>query len=406
MGTFTLTAAELHNELAEMQAHRTAFEATRISEQETAFEMTTAEALAFEMAVCPEEFERMVTFAARRAVYGWGVWEAEAAAELGDGLVHHTKERRVARLVEEVVEVITASTRPKNKYSKGFALTAAFEATVKNAEAIRPIKASVKPITVGATAIYRDDTTSLVRESVARTISKRYANGTAAPFSAAPAAAYRVLAGIEALATYLVGLPEPLAIAEFKDLGVELGHLYDEAADALDTLRYGQGVTQKEGRAARALAAFRAELEGMTADEQADAWRAREEQIAEWAESNNEGYRRKAAAAERAPEVLDLRGGVSMDAEDSAQFDGAASTFDEEYLASAWASIAPQFGYSDPGELAAAVTWRTDGHKASKALSTYFNSSNSRPYRAATARAQALDIAAVRVALAEELITS
>ncbi|WP_447947970.1 hypothetical protein [Microbacterium maritypicum] len=412
MGNFTLTPAELHNELAEMQAHRQAYQAAAASEQ-TGFEMTAAEVLAFERSIRPDTFDRMVTFAARRAVYGADIWEADAAAELGIGLVNHTKERRVARLVREIEEVITASTRPENKYVEGFALTAAFEATVKNVDAARPIKASVSPITIGATAIYREDTTSLVRESVARTISKRYARGTAATFDASTAAAFRILAGIEALAGYLVALPEPLATAEFKDLGVSLERLYDEAADALDTLRYSHKVTRREGRAARDLAVFEAGLEGLDEEEQADAWLAREEEIAGWAASKSEEERAKAKAAGRARAVLALRGGVSTDAEDAPQFDGV-TTFDDDDdedreeallagLDGAYAAIAPAFGYINPAELAAAVEWRTDGKEKSKALRNFFGTSNSRPYRAALANARVLDIDAVRAALAGEL---
>lgn len=411
MGTFTLTAAELHNELAEMQAHRQAYQAA--ASEQTGFEMTAAEALAFEMSVCPEVFDRMLTFAARRAVYGAGVWEADAAVERGEGLVNHSKERRVQRLVTEMDEVITASTRPKNEYAEGFALTAAFAATFENAEAIRPIKASVSPITVGATAIYREDTTSLVREGAARTISKRYARGTAATFDASTAAIFRILAGIEALAGYLVALPGPLATAEFKDLGVSLERLYDEAADALDTLRYSHKVTRREGRAARDLAAFEAGLEGLDEEEQADAWLAREEQIVRWGASKSESERAKAKAAGRARAVLALRGGVSTDAEDAPQLDGVA-TFDdfdhedrEEALLAGldgvYAAIAPAFGYADPAELAAAIKFRTDGLEKSRALSNFFGTSNSRPYHKALARARALDIDAVKAALLEEM---
>lgn len=407
MGHFTLTAADLRTELAEMQAHRTAFEAARISEQETAFDMTTTEALAFEMTACPDEFERMVTFAVRHAVYGQGVWEAEAAAELGVGLVNHTRERRVQRLVEEATALIKADAEVE-ALAEGFTINAAFEAAAKNEHAIRSIRKAANRITVGATKVHRADTESLARVAAARAMSASYSKGATAPFDASPAAAYRILAGIEALVTYLHDLIEPLAEAELRDLGFSTKRLRKEAADGLDTLRYGFGVIREVGRAARDLAAFEAGLEGLDAEEQADAWLAREEQIAEWAASEKQSEREKAAAAAEAPVALALRSGISMDAEDGAQHvarlgDARREEVLTESLDAVWATVAQQFGYSDPAELAAAVEWRTDGTEKSKVMRNFFGTSNSHRYRAALARARALDLHEVRVTLADEL---
>ncbi|KJL22914.1 hypothetical protein RN51_01659 [Microbacterium oxydans] len=395
MGTFTLTAAELHTELAEMQAHRTTYaEATGA---DTAFEMTA----------CPETFERMVTFAARRAVYGQGIWEAEAAAELGIGLVNHARERRVQRLVEEATALIKADAEVE-KLAEGFTINAAFEAAAKNEHAIRSIRKAANRITVGATAVHRADTESLARVAAARAMSATYTKGATTPFNASPVAAYRILAGIEALVAYLHDLAEPLAKAERSDIGFSAKKLRYEATDALDSLRYCYGVSREQARAARDLAAFTKGIERLDAEEQADAWLAREAQIAEWAASKNKSERAKASAAADAAEVLAVDISVSMDAEDGAQYaarlgDARREAVLADGLGAAWAAIAPQFGYADPAELAAAVEWATDGSKASKALSTFFETSNSRPYHAALARARALSIDAVRAALASEL---
>lgn len=396
MGHFTLTAAELHNELAEMQAHRTAYA-----------EAMSADS-AFDMTACPETFERMVTFAARRAVYGQGVWEAEAAAELGIGLVNHTRERRVARLVAEATALINADAGIEN-LPEGFTINSAFEAAAKNEHADRVVRKAASRITVGATAVHRADTASLTRVAAARAMSAVYTEGAVSPFDASPVAAYRILAGISALVTYLHDLAEPLAESELRDLGFSTKTLRREAADSLDTLRYGYGISREVGRAARDLAAFEAGLEKMSAEEQADAWLAREKQIAEWAASDNRSERAKATAAAEAPVALAVRSGVSMDAQDAPQLDG--EFVDDggreetltDGLSAAWAAIAPTFGYTDPAELAAAVEFRTDGMAKSKALSTFFGTSNSRPYQAALARARALDIDEVRAALAGEL---
>lgn len=395
MGLFTLTAAELHTELAEMQAHRTAFAAA------------TGADTAFEMTACPEEFERMLTFAARRAVYGESVWEAEAAVVLGIGLVNHTRERRVARLVAEATALIKADAGVE-ELTEGFTINAAFEAAAKNEHAVCVIADTTNRITVGATAVHRADTESLTRVAAARAMSASYSEGATASFDAAPVAAYRILTGIEALVTYLNDLAEPLAEADLRDLGFSTKRLRKEAADGLDTLRYGYGISREVGRAARDLAAFEANLAGLDAEEQADAWLAREEQISEWAASEKKSEREKAAAAADAPAALATRTGISMDAQDAPQLDGEVFDGDREEvlfdgLTAAWAAIAPQFGYTDAAELAAAVEWATDGSGASKALSTHFGTSNSRPYRAALARARALNIDAVRVALAGEL---
>lgn len=395
MGHFTLTAAELHNELAEMQAYRTAYaEATGA---DTGFEMTA----------CHETFERMVTFAARRVVYGQGVWEAEAAAELGVGLVNHARERRVARLVEEATALVRADVGVE-KLAEGFTISAAFEAAEKNEHAARVIHNAANRITVGATAVHRNDTASLTRVAAARAMSAVYIEGATTPFNASPVAAYRILAGIDALVTYLHDLAEPLAESELRDLGFSTKTLRKEAADGLDTLRYGYGISREVGRAARDLAAFEARLAGLDAEEQADAWREREEQITEWATSEKAPEREKAAAAADAPAVLALRSGVSMDAEDGAQHaarlgDARREEALTDCLDGAWAAIAPQFGYADPKELAVAVAWRTDDAKQSKALTAFFGDNNSRAYRAATTRARALDIAEVRQALADAL---
>lgn len=396
MGHFTLTAAELHTELAEMQAHR------------TAFADATGAGTAFEMTACPEEFERMLTFAARRAIYGENVWEAEAAVVLGIGLVNHTRERRVERLVAEAAALIKADAEVE-ELPEGFTINAAFEAAAKNEHAVCVIADTTNRITVGATAGHRADTESLTRMAAARAMSASYSEGATASFDAAPVAAYRILTGIEALVTYLNDLAAPLAEADLRDLGFSTKRLRKEAADGLDTLRYGYGISREVGRAARDLAAFEANLAGLDAEEQADAWLAREEQVAEWAASEKKSKREKAAAAADAPAALSTRTGISMDAQDAPQLDGefVDDGGREETLfgglAGAWAAIAPQFGYTDAAELAAAVEWATDGSGASKALSTHFGTSNSRPYRGALSRARALNIDAVRLALAGEL---
>src|SRR5690606_14263216 len=118
--------------------------------------------------------------------------------------------------------------------------------------------------------------------AAARAMSASYSEGATASFDAAPVAAYRILAGIEALVTYLNDLAEPLAVADLRDLGFSTKRLRKEAADGLDTLRYGYGISREVGRAARDLAAFEANLAGLDAEAQADAWLEREEQISEW----------------------------------------------------------------------------------------------------------------------------
>lgn len=379
MNSNTLTVEELQAELAEMQemqADRRSYD-DAVSNRE-----------------CDEkDARRMASFAARRAVYGENIWEAEAAAELGIGGINQVKEAQVSMLVSDILGL---ASKPK-RFAIGAARIAAFE----NDAARRAVGATINGLTVGATGVHREDLETEVIQVAAEGVTTRWGKDIAAPINTARPAAYRILAGMEALVPYLSAAVATLRTAKRGELGFKGSILAGRAADALDNLRYGYAVTEVAGREARALAAAKARL-----GDDVEALAAFNAQRLAKAEASENNTAAKVQAVHDAEKVLALRAGASMDAEEGAPLlaasgEDARERVLREAATGIWDRLAPQFGYATGAELAVAVEWLTaDG--ARKAAFTEFYATNAEVV-AARRKAKALDGAAVQAAFTEEV---